>query len=484
MKDLWENHIIHRILAVAVLTALLGFSPNVHQVERALILANRDRTLKDFSSVSHNLATAAEKTPWLSNLWEPAGHYALEGGVPEQAIHYFKHAAAAGILSPEGYFEFADAYLAIGNPFTAIQIWSAGNQIYGPSVLSLDRIATQQRGLKDYPNLINTLKARLIIEQTGSASPETISNLNYELGLILSSVDPNTAPPYLLQAADINPGLTAAARLAYAIQRAIPNDNPAYTLMTSGRALASLGMWDLAAYAFQNVTQTHPEYSDAWAYLGEAQQHQIGSDPKNAFQALQTAIDLDPTSLPANVYLAVYWQRNGYPERAHTYLTTALQLAPNNPDLLVDLGTVTAVLGDLDTAMTYYTKAIELTEGNPEFIRKFGDFCIRFNYHIEDVALPLARQGLITAPHDPRTLDLMGQVLFRMGDALNAKRFLLRAITEDPDYPPAYLHIGLVHEFQGEPALAAQAFLKAISLAPETPTAALATRFLEDLNLP
>lgn len=478
MKELWENRLLARILALVLLTALLGLSPQPHQVARALIQAARARSSNAHLPVAKNLAIVATHLPWRTNLWEPAGREALAGGDPIAAIEYFKQAAATGSLSQDGYIQFGDAYQASGNPYTAIQLWETANLIFGPLPAVLERIAAQQRESKDYPALITTLKAIAQIEGP------FLTDINYELGLLLAAVDPVAAPPYLLQAVERNPQLTAAREMAFAIQRALPNDNPAYTRMVAGRKLGSFGHWDLAAYAFQTVTQTNPDYSEGWAYLGEARQHLPDLEPEDILIPLQKAIELDPTSLPANTFMAVYWQRNGSPELSQQYLTAAVQLDPSNPDLLVDLGAATAILGDLETAVAYYNAAVDVTAANPVYLRALGEFCIRYNHNLEGIALPAARQALLADAHDPGSLDLMGQVLFRMGDLLNAQRFLLRAITIDPDFAPAHLHLGLVQRLQGESSLAAQSFRMVISLAPDTPTADLAVRFLDELAAP
>ena len=484
MKDLWKNRLIPRILAIVLFTALLGFSPHPHLVERALIQAERAQTFEAHLHAARNLATAAMHIQWLTHLWEPAGREALAGGAPLLAIDYFKFAAAAGELSQSGYIQFGDACQAIGNPYTAIQLWSTSNHIFGSSSPAFGRIASQQRVLKDYPALIITLKEIAQVRGSQTITKTALADQNYELGLLLAAVDPAAAPPYLIQAAELNPGLTPASQLAFAIQRALPSANPAFTRMAAGRKLASLGFWDLAAYAFKMVTQTHPEYSEGWAYLGEAHQHLAGSEPQDAINALQTAIALDPTSLSANILMAVYWQRDGSPERAQPFLVAALQLDPSNPDILVDLGAATAALGDLEAAAAYYSDAIEITNANPVYLRALGEFCIRYNHNIESVALLAARQALLSNPHNPGSLDLMGQVLFRMGDLLNAQRFLLRAIAINPGYGPAYLHHGLILDMQGEPHLAIQSYQRAISLATDTATVALAARYLEEISQP
>jgi tetratricopeptide (TPR) repeat protein len=406
------------------------------------------------------------------------------GNNPETAISYFKTAAAVGALSYDGYLQFGDAFEQTGNPYTASQIWEAAILIFGPSEGSLMRLANTQRDTKDYPALIKTLRQIANLQFPDFNQPSFFIHLYYELGMLLAADDPASAPPYLLQAAELDPELSDASELAFTIQRALPEGNPAYSLMESGRKLADLGQWEIAAFAFQRVIESQPDYGEAWAFLGEALQHLDIPENQNAFAALKKAVEIDPLSLPANTFMALYWRRSGDPDLSLKYLTIAAQIEPNNPDVHVDLGAATAIVGDLESATSYYWKAIELTSRDPVYLREFVKFCIQYNLNLEEIALPIAREAVITDPDDPVSLDVMGQVLFRLGDLLNAERFLLRAVKRDPEYAPTHLHLGLVYNLQDKTDQANDAFAKAISLAPGTPAAILAERFFKDSALP
>lgn len=433
---------------------------------------------------ANNLALVAEHLPWRTNLWEPAGYYALLGKAPGTAIRYFKAAAAVGALSHDGYLQFGDAYEQTGNLFTASQIWEAAIQIYGPSEGSLIRLANTWRETKDYPSLINTLKQIVNLKSFDFNQPSEAIQLYYELGMLLAAHEPASAPPYLLQAVELDPALKDASELAFSIQRALPEGNPAYSLMESGRKLAGLGKWDLAAYAFQKVIESRPDYVEAWAFLGEALQHVEPPRSQDAHAALKKAVEIDPGSLPANTFMALYWRRSGDPDLSLEFLSIAGEIEPNNPDILVDLGAATAIVGDLETANSYFLKAIELTSRDPVYLRQFVSFCMQYNYNLEEIALPIAREAVLSAPDDPVSLDVMGQVLFRLGDLLNAERFLRRAVNYAPDYAPAHLHLGLVYNLQDKTSLANESFARAISLAPGTQTAILAERFFDDSAKP
>jgi tetratricopeptide (TPR) repeat protein len=248
--------------------------------------------------------------------------------------------------------------------------------------------------------------------------------------------------------------------------------------MAVGRELASQNRWELAVEAFQKVTERQPGYVEGWSFLGEALQHLDGGSDSDALVALETAMFLNPDSLSANILMAMYWKRNGNPEKHYEYMKKAAQINPENPAVMVDLGVAAAILGDLENGYKYHQAAIRSTYNDPIYLRALVEFCLRFNYKIREIALPAARQAVMEDRDNPASLDTMGQLLFRFGDLHNARRFYLRALTEDPGFGPAYLHLGHIYNLMGYPKQAANAYKTAIALAPGTETGIPAEYFL------
>ena len=65
-------------------------------------------------------------------------------------------------------------------------------------------------------------------------------------------------------------------------------------------------------------------------------------------------MSLDPQSVAANTFLALYWQRQRRYDLALDYLDKAARLDPRNPALQVELGNTMAIAGNLATAAAYY----------------------------------------------------------------------------------------------------------------------------------
>ncbi len=483
MKDLWKNGSLLRILLIGILVALMGIMPLSKAVTAGFEGVYRAQDLGNPGIVSVDLATVAEQQPWRSGFWEAAGDAALAAGDLEIAGDYFARAAARAELSPEGYLAWGDADWLAEKPYTALQIWEIAAR-YG---VSQDEILVRQsevfRVIGDDQALIETLRVMLKQPSIVNLRPAELGDLTLELGLLLAAYEPASAPAYLSSAVKYEPALESQIRsLNFDILRALSQDDPVYLLMISGRALANLGYWDLAEKAFENATIRQPGYAEAWAYLGEARQHTESSvDP---LLALETALELDPDSIAAVTFLALYWQRNSEIELALEYLQTAANLNPGNPAYLVDIGNLVALLGDLDTGQNYYLQAIGLSPNDPKYVREFLTFSIQFNLNLRDVALPMARQLVMLKPKDPASLDLMGNILYRLDDMLNAERFFLRSLAQDPEYDQVHFHLADLYRSQGKHNLAYYHYVRVLDLSTNAQTKARAQEALEQYNSP
>ncbi len=488
MKTLWEDGVLQRLLLLVLLSVLLGVSPFPREVGIGFQRAHRALTFDAPSEAASSLARIAELLPWRADLWEEAGHQALAGGAPQQALSFFQEAAARGTLSPGGYLAWGDALQQSGNDYTAAQVWEITNQVFGPSEEALIRLADLHQTARNWPALIDTLKQLLAWRQSLPAnrapagpSPWPRVEIYHQLGLLLAAYQPASAPPYLLEAVELNPELASARQLAFAIQRALPQDNPAYTFMVAGQKLADLGHWELAAQAFRHAIEINPDYAEAWAFLGEALQHTGSTTPTEAYTSLERALSLDPLSLPAHIFLSLYWHRQGDLPRAIRHLTRAAEIDPRNPTIQIDLGAAFALSGDLERALSHYQQAVELTSRSPKALRSLIEFCLRYNTNVRTLALPLARELNTRYPAHPDSADTMGQVLFQLGDLANAARFYHRALALDPQFAPAHLHLGILYSLQGETSAALDHLALVLRLAPNTPLSDHANRLLESL---
>jgi len=323
---------------------------------------------------------------------------------------------------------------------------------------------------------------RLIAQRPDAAS-------HYRLALLRAVQDPGAARDPLEKAAALDPayeGRSQALLQALRIARGCPD--PACALVESGRGLAGLEEWPLAAEAFERAASLRPDYAEAWAFLGEARQHlpmpagapaaETASLAEEALSALTRAYELDPESIATCLLLSLYWQRQGDYERGLEYARRAAALDPSSPAAAAEIGANLAHSGDLPAALEAYQQAAALAPRDPAYQRLLAAFTLEYDHLVREVGLPAARTAVLLAPDDPASPLSLGQVLFKLGDLAGADRFFRRALELDPDYAPAHLHLGLVHLLEQDPAAAYQRFSLARSLAAGTPLAEQAERLI------
>lgn len=462
--DLWI-----KISLPLLLSLLLGLQPWPAAQEQAFREARRLADSRAYLPAAERLVSLAQQLPWRSELWEQAGRLAVQAGDYAAAAGYLEQAAGLAALSPDGLTLLGDVHLRLGDDLQAVQDWQAALQAGAqPASGVYLRLAQAGRARGDYPAAIQAL------ESLASLQPGQAAAL-YELGLLLAAARPEAALPYLEQAAGLDPARAEAARAVQnAIRAAAVQDEPAYTLLESGRALASLAEWRLAGEAFRQALRLRPEYAEAWAYLGHARS-QLGQDSRADFER---ALQLDPSSVSANLFFAAYWRARARPEIGLVYLYAAARLEPDNPAMQIDIGAALAEMGSLAAAESHLRQATEIAPRDPPAWQALAQFSLRYNVRLRDLGLPAARQAVLLAPQDAAGLDLLAQVYLGLNDPLSARRLLQRAARANPGFAPARLHLGLAALLLGDPAAARRELLLARQLAPGSAAARQAERLL------
>lgn len=141
------------------------------------------------------------------------------------------------------------------------------------------------------------------------------------------------------------------------------------------------------------------------------------------------------------------WLRAGHPDRAYTALTAAIDLAPDNLELYIDRGEILAASDRLWEAVDDFNTALE------------------------------------RAPQSLDALIFRGAA-YRLLEVADLARDDLRAALErDTDNPDALVELGAVDLLDGNRDAARQNWLQAISVAPASPAADAARRWLEKIDV-
>jgi tetratricopeptide (TPR) repeat protein len=260
-------------------------------------------------------------------------------------------------------------------------------------------------------------------------------------------------------------------------------DNPSYTLLIIGRQYANWGEWELAAEAFHNATVLQPDYADAWAFVGEAQQQMdqlgMGGKSKAGLHELEYALQMNPDSTLANTFMSLFWERQEDFSQAQIFLERAIVTSPKDPFLYAELGNILAKTGDLPAAQSAYETAIHLTPQDPLFYRLLAEFALQYQIQIRELALPAARQAINIDPMNADALDVMAQVMLMLQDYHSAERFAHSALQVDRGFSPAYLHLGTAYLYLGESNLARHWLRLAETVNPDSWIASQAKRLLD-----
>jgi Tfp pilus assembly protein PilF len=286
---------------------------------------------------------------------------------------------------------------------------------------------------------------------------------HYQLVLIRAITNPEQAAEYLDQAASLEPALSnQARRIQDALRQASFIKDTAYQLTITGQALSSLEEWGFAQAALEMAVEKDPNYAEAWAYLGEVRQH---NKLETGFDALQTAIALNPKSYAANLFMSIYWNRNDQPNRALPYLQNALSLDPNNLTLKEDLAHTLVQAGLVELG---FEMLEELTSQDPdraEVWMMLARLSIENTIQIEDTGLPAARQAVLLAPDHAAAMLLLGRAYLLIEDAVLAERFLVKCTQLDPKMPDPHLFLAIIYLNQENQGPAKPHLQTALSLA-------------------
>jgi len=465
-----------RILLVSILIALLGLTPTPHAAGTLLDNAYQSIAAGDLQNAAKNLAGAASYFPWRDDLNLEAAHYAFQAGDPKSTIEYLERPGTISQLTTDDLIMLGDAYNQSDNSAIAEAIWRHVTEL-GDSIVANQRLVDLYLQQKDYASAASYSQKLLFLD------PSNV-HLYYQIGLLYVVTDPVKALPFLAQAAETDPANASNAQVLHnKIRTANLFDEPAYTYLIIGRQLANFGDWEFASVAFIRAVSLRPGYADAWALLSEAHQQitlqETGLASNVGLPELELALQLDGNSILANTLMGLYWERQEDYSQAQQYLEHAIASSPDDPYLYAELANILSKAGDLPAAQSAYESAIRLTPQDPLFYRQLAEFAMENQIQIRELALPAARQAILLNPRDASSLDVMAQVMLMLQDYHSAERFSLSALQSDPEFSPAYLHLGTAYIYMGESILARQWLGLAETVNPDSWVAAQAKRLID-----
>jgi len=273
------------------------------------------------------------------------------------------------------------------------------------------------------------------------------SDAALELGLLLDMLGHADAPALLTRVASMAMRSTDAQELGRAaralralgtvqdIKDAHDTYRDAVSLAPKDAALnTAWGELFLSTYnnpeafkSFEDALAIDPKYGPAVLNMAFTL---ADEDPPKANAAALKALEINPSDVRAQVFLADQAVDNGKRDEARKLLEKALEINPSSLDahsLVAALDYVEDKIPDFEARVA---KVLAIAPNHGEVYRVAGDLTAR-GYRFEE-AVTLVRQALKLSPGDGRSLGELGTHLLRTGDEPAARQALEASFKIDP----------------------------------------------------
>lgn len=252
--------------------------------------------------------------------------------------------------------------------------------------------------------------------------------------------------------------------------------NSAYHLTILGRTFMRLEKYELAQEVFKKAVQIQPDYSEAWAFLGETKL-QLGD--VTGKEDLEKAIRLNPQSVVSRALHSHQLAREHDYDQAIREMELVTQIDPQQSIWVIELGRLNALAGDLFKAYSYYDKAISMDPNNPLVWKNMAQFCVTYDFDVSGRGLSSAREALRLSPEDAESQKIMGDILYHLGDWASAERFWVVALHLNPVYGEVYFSLGQLYLQQNRMEESLKMLEKARTYSSQDDIKNLATRLIE-----
>ncbi len=207
-------------------------------------------------------------------------------------------------------------------------------------------------------------------------------------------------------------------------------------------------------------------------------------ETKNFNQASVTArkaMQMNPGDGEAVMLFAQTQVQRGQVANAIAAWEQWLKAHPNNAGVLALLGTLEDSRGDMSAAEADYNKALQLQPQQPVAANNLAYDLLQTGGNLNR-ALTLAQTARQAMPNSPDTADTLAWVYYYKGLYGFARDLLENAVKTDPNDATMQYHLGMVYSKLKEKDNAIIYLKKAISLAPNSPTAKDAQAALQKLG--
>jgi len=413
------------------------------------------------------------RQPWRGDRAEAAGLAALAVGDYDSA--QIRLGAAVGIKgwTPNLRSAMGDAHKGSGDLTKAIEQWELALPDKGTDPYLLAKLSNAYESLGRYDDASAMLRTLVAIQPDNAIA-------RYRFGAILAITDPASAPAHLEVAAALDESVKPLAdSLKKAVAAGLDSDDPAYNAGVIGYTLVGLQEYALAKQSLLNAITAKPDFAQAHAYLGLAEDR-LGN---NGLYAYQRALALDDNLALSHYLLGLHYRRQRDNAQAIPALKRAFELDPSYASAAAELGSAYVEEADLQTAELWYAQAVNIAPDDASFWLLLAQFYLDNELKVAEAGLPSAQQAAALAPESAAALDAVGYGYYLLGQFDLAEPELLKAQALDSRSAKVYFHLGLLYLDTDRPTEAKFALETTIGLDPEGPLAGSALTAMARLGI-
>lgn len=182
-----------------------------------------------------------------------------------------------------------------------------------------------------------------------------------------------------------------------------------------------------AVKSFQAALREDARYAPALVGMAHAVSDE---DPPQAVQYATKALEINPSSVPAHLFIAAESADAGHRDDARKAIQAALDVNPESIEAHALLAALAYVEDKPQEFEASIRKALSISPAYGEAYRVAGDLAAG-NYRFDE-AVVLVRKGLALDPGNPRLLADLGTHLLRTGDEAGARAALEQSFKDHP----------------------------------------------------
>jgi Flp pilus assembly protein TadD len=372
------------------------------------------------------------------------------------AVCYLRLAEKARGQDPQFLTDLGEAYWGAGERDLALAEWEKA------LALSPEAEDLLTRMWKGYYGIERWDRAEAVIVLRLERKPDD-TEAKYALALIRAAQNPGSALDLLAELENAPKPIGGNARsLELVIHAAIGKRVPEYIFAATGEELIRLDEMGLAKEALHRAIERNPNYGEAYALLGVAQEA-TGENPEESYRK---GVALAPNSALACLVYGTWLRRQEEYALARWWLMQAWVRRPGDWIIAAELARTDFALGNPGDAESWVLQSVKLYPNEPDAWIALAAFYIDNDYRVAQSGIPAARQAVILAPENDRAVELLGLGWFKTGDVALAERLFLRALGMNPDSASLHLHLGMAYREQGRLAEAQTEWEAALRLDP------------------